>query len=44
MIGDYEFFLNDIIGTGFSSIVYLGKHISNDIPLAVKVIDMNKIN
>jgi len=30
MIGEYEFFLNDIIGSGYSSTVYLGKHINSD--------------
>ena len=45
IIGQYEFFLSDKIGSGFSATVYLGKYINSNIEtkLAVKVIDMNKI-
>ena len=43
MIGNFEFFLDDIIGEGFSSTVYKGNTIGKDDIYAIKVIDMKKI-
>jgi len=42
-IGNYEFLLTDVIGEGFSSVVYKGKSSTKGEICAIKVIDMRKI-
>ena len=37
-ISEFIFSLNDIIGEGFSSSVYKGKHIEKEFPVAIKAI------
>jgi serine/threonine-protein kinase ULK/ATG1 len=42
-IEDYSYGLKDIIGKGFSSVVYRGLNEKNKEPVAIKVIDIKSI-
>lgn len=42
-IEEYSYGLNDVIGKGYSSHVYKGRHDQSDEPVAVKVIDMKML-
>ncbi|KRX10797.1 Protein kinase-like domain [Pseudocohnilembus persalinus] len=42
-IGNYSFSLQDVIGSGFSSNVYLGKNVNTSETVAIKVIETKKI-
>ena len=43
IIGDYEFMIQDVLGKGYSSTVYLGKKVSTQEQVAIKVINMKEI-
>lgn len=43
VIENYSYYLPDVIGKGYSSLVYKGKNDKTDEAVAVKVIDMKGI-